>query len=77
MLGFFNFIYGVLVKNQLTCISLIFSLFPAGSVGNILLSEIDHKIFSTLFLSLLLIQEGQLSVSGERMCTILVERLVD
>ena len=29
--------------------------------------EIDHKIFSTVILSLPLIQEGQLSVSGERM----------
>ena len=32
--------------------------------------EIDHKIFSTVIISLPLIQEGQLSVSGERMCTI-------
>ena len=39
--------------------------------------EIDHEIFSTVILSLLLIQEGQLSVSGERMCTILVNRLED
>ena len=39
--------------------------------------EIDHKIFSTVILSLLLIQEGQLSVSGERMCTILVNCLED
>ena len=31
--------------------------------------EIDHEIFSTVILSLSLIQEGQLSVSGERMCT--------
>ena len=31
--------------------------------------EIDHEIFSMVILSLLLIQEGQLSVSGERMCT--------
>ena len=31
--------------------------------------EIDHRIFSKIILSLLLIQEGQLSVSGERMCT--------
>ena len=30
---------------------------------------------STVILSLPLIQEGQLSVSGERMCTILVNRL--
>ena len=33
--------------------------------------EIDHEIFSTVILSLPLIQEGQLSVSGERVCTIL------
>ena len=43
-------------------------------VGNIL---IDHEIFSTVILSFPLIQEGQLSVSGERMCTILVNRLED
>ena len=36
--------------------------------------EIDHEIFSTVILSLPLIQEGQLSVSGERMCNILVNR---
>ena len=39
--------------------------------------EIDHEIFSTVILSLLLIQEGQLSVSGKRMCTILVNGLED
>ena len=39
--------------------------------------EIDHIIFSTVILSILLIQEGQLSVSGEKMCTILVNRLED
>ena len=39
--------------------------------------EIDHEIFSTVILSLLLIQEGQLSVSGERMCTVLVNHLED
>ena len=39
--------------------------------------EIDHEIFSMVILSLLLIQEGQLSVSGERMCTVLVNRLED
>ena len=39
--------------------------------------EIDHEIFSTVILSLVLIQEGQLSVSGKRMCTILVNRLED
>ena len=39
--------------------------------------ETDHEIFSTVSLSLPLIQEGQLSVSDERMCTILVNRLED
>ena len=39
--------------------------------------EIDHEIFSTVILSLPLIQEGQLSVYGERMCTILVNSLED
>ena len=39
--------------------------------------EIDHEIFSMVILSLPLIQEGKLSVSGERMCTILVNRLED
>ena len=39
--------------------------------------ETDHEIFSTVILSLPLIQEGQLSVSGERMCTIQVNRLED
>ena len=39
--------------------------------------EVDHEIFSMVILSLQLIQEGQLSVSGERMCTILVNRLED
>ena len=39
--------------------------------------EIDHEIFSTVILSLPLIQEGQLSVSCERMCRILVNRLED
>ena len=47
-------------------------------VGNFFFfSEIDHEIFSAVILSLPLIQEGQLSVSGERMCTILVNRLED
>ena len=39
--------------------------------------EIDHEIFSEVILFLLLIQEGQLSVSGERMCTVLVNNLED
>ena len=47
------------------------------------LVEIDHEIqctyvhvLSTVILSFLLIQDGQL-VSNERMCTILVNRLED
>ena len=39
--------------------------------------EIDHEIFSTVILSLPLIQERQLSVSGKRMYTILVNHLED
>ena len=39
--------------------------------------EIDHEMFSTVILSLPLIQEGQLSVSDERMHTILVNCLED
>ena len=39
--------------------------------------EIDHEIVSTVILFFPLIQEGQLSVSGERICTILVNRLED
>ena len=31
--------------------------------------EIGHEIISTAILSLQLLQEGQLSVTGERMCT--------
>ena len=37
--------------------------------------EIDHEIFSTVILSLHLIQEGQLSVSSKRMWTVLVNHL--
>ena len=40
-------------------------------------NTVPNVIFSTVILSLPLIQEGQLSVSGERMCTILVNRLED
>ena len=39
--------------------------------------KIDYEIFSTVILPLQLIQEGQLSVSGERISTILVDRLED
>ena len=61
-------------------------LIPAGS-GNILLWRLFmkyfqrvsfvHEIFSTVILFLPLFQEGQLSVSGERVCTILVNHLED
>ena len=37
--------------------------------------ETDHEIFSMVILTLPLIQEGELSISGERMCTILVNHL--
>ena len=37
--------------------------------------EINYGIFSMVILSLPLIQEGLLSVFGERMCTILVNSL--
>ena len=49
--------------------------FDPRRVGKILSWRFDHEIFSTVILSLPLIQEGQLSVSGDRMCTILVTRL--
>ena len=39
--------------------------------------EIDHEIFSLVILSLQLIQDRQLSISGERKCTILVNRSED
>ena len=39
--------------------------------------EIDHEIFTMVILSLSLIQEVQLLVSGERMCTILVNCIED
>ena len=39
--------------------------------------EIDHEMFSMVILSLPLIEEGQLSVSGDKMCTILINRLED
>ena len=48
---------------------------PAGRQHSFV--EIDHEIFSTVILPLPLIQDGQLSVSGERMCTILANRLED
>ena len=46
-------------------------------VRNILLWRFDHEIFSYVILFLLLIQKGQLSVSVQRICTILVNCLED
>ena len=48
-------------------------------VGNILSWRLTMKYFLQSFspFHFPLIQEGQLSVSGERMCTILVNRLED
>ena len=53
--------------------------FDPRRVGNILSRRFGHEIhvFSKVILSLPLIQEGQLSVSGERMCTVLVNHLED
>ena len=51
-----------------------------GSIGRAVRMETKrsrNEIFSMVILSLPLIQEGQLSVSGERMCTILTNRLED
>ena len=45
-------------------------------VGNILSWRLIMKYFLRI-LSLPLIQEGQLSVSGKRMCTILINQLED
>ena len=46
-------------------------------VSRLKFKMLHHEIFSTVILSLPLIQEGQLSVSGKRMCTILMNRLED
>ena len=39
--------------------------------------EIYHEIFSAVIISLLLLQEGQLSISGKRICTGTVNCLED
>ena len=51
-------------------------IIPALSAIIFLMQAIMYISFCVI-LSLPLIQEGQLSVSGERMCTILVNRLED
>ena len=50
-------------------------LTPARSATSF--SEVDHEIFSTVVLFLPPIQEGQLSVSGKRMCAMLINRIED
>ena len=65
----------LIIKNRLTRASI--SEFNPRRGRQHSFVEIDHEIFSTVILFLPLIQEGQLSVSGERMCTILVNRLED
>ena len=65
---------GLLYLHHLTGDQEVADSTPAGLS---IFMEIDHEIFSAVIPSLLLIQEGQLSVSGERMCTILVNRLED
>ena len=61
------------------CIRLVIRRLPVRPPpsGHHSVMETDHKIFSAVILSLLLIQEGQLLVSGERMCTIQVNCLED
>ena len=44
-------------------------------VGNIISRRFDHKIFSTVILPLPLTQEGPMSVSDERICILLVNRI--
>ena len=48
---------------------------PPPRSATFFLGDWSWNIFSPVILPLPLIQEGQLSVSGERMCTILVNRL--
>ena len=64
-------------KDKKNIISLSFAESAHSVVCNILSWRFDDKIFSTVILFLLLIQERQLSVSGERMFTILVNRFED
>ena len=66
-------------------IDILFKLYPLEGVGmkcqSPRYSTLDKLLFGVftqlVILSLPLIQEGQLPVSGERMCTILVNRLED
>ena len=60
--------YGLRAQSDRTGDQEIVGSIPSGS-GNILFVEIDLEIFSMIILSLLLIQEGQFSVSGKRIGT--------
>ena len=44
-------------------------------LSHITFVKIDHEIISTVILPLLLIQEGQLSVTGQSMCIVLMNPL--
>ena len=55
---------------------IFFLIFPQKK-DNILSWRYNHEISSAVILSHWLIQEGQLSVSGDRMCTILVNHTED
>ena len=59
------------------CVSVKVIFIPTDFPSNIFSLRFDQEIFSTVFLSLPLIQEGRLSVSGKRICIILVNRLED
>ena len=58
----------------LCCLLMPEDIFAWSGPIDLILSD---YLFKVVILSLPLIQEGLLSVSGERMCTILVNRLED
>ena len=70
------FIVVYLLASRLTGDQEVAGSTSAGS-ATFFCGDLIKKYFSTVILSLLLIHEGQLSVSGERMCTLLVNRLED
>ena len=75
-LKFICFIVVYLLASRLTGDQEVAGSTSAGS-ATFFCGDLIKKYFSTVILSLLLIHEGQLSVSGERMCTLLVNRLED